>query len=101
MAYPIPVPEPVEKLLKMSSEEELEAVRRSAWSDPRIDGESAAAISGLIGYELELRQQEPLWRKAARFYKRHEKEIQGVSKLLTVFAAAFGGAAAYDYFDGN
>ena len=101
MAYPIPVPEPVEKLLKTSSEEELEQVRTFVWKDPGVDQQTAAAISYVINYELQLRQQEPLWRKAARFYNRHEKEIQGASKLLAVFAAAFGGAAAYDYFDGS
>lgn len=100
MAYPIPVPEPVEQVLTTCSDEQLEAVRTAVWNNPNVDAESSAAISQLIAYELQLRQQEPLWRKASRFYKRHQDEIDGVTKLAAVFAAAFGGAAAYDFFDG-
>jgi len=101
MAYPIPVPKPVEELLTTCSDEELEAVRQAAWQHPNIDAETAAGISNLIRYELTLRQQEPLWRKASRFYRRYHEEIAGVAKLAAVFAAAFGGVATYDLLDGN
>lgn len=99
MAYPIPVPEPIEQILTTYSDENLEAVRQAVFGNPNIDRESATAISNLIRYELELRQQEPLWRKASRWYKRNKNTINDVSRLVAVFAAAFGGAATYDHFD--
>lgn len=99
MSYPVPVPEEFEAALTTCSDEELQALATLVWNHSAVDAETAHWVNSVVRYELTLRQQEPLWRKASRFYKRHHEEIDGVAKLAAVFVAAFGGAAAYDFLD--
>jgi hypothetical protein len=98
MAYPIPVPAFVEKLLTTLSSEELVNLRNAIMISRDVPADATEAMVNVIRFELTLREHEPLRRKAGRFYRRHSEEIDGIAKLAAVFAAAFGGAAAYDHF---
>ena len=70
MAYPIPVPREVEEFLTMANDQELHTAAGAIINDPNVNQEVAACLAGLCYYELELRQQEPLWRKTSRGAKR-------------------------------
>ena len=82
MSYPLPVPQNVEDFLTTASDHELHTLAAMAASDPALDEEGAACVVGLCQYELSLRQQEPLWRKASRAGRRwwndNDNEVQKV-----------------------
>lgn len=87
MSYPIQVPKQVEDVLTQATSEQLVAVHNdmvAQFEAGRVDFEAAAAVCGLIGYELQLRQVEPLWRKAARFAKRNREGLGIAAAVLGV-----------------
>jgi len=99
MAYPVPVPEEFEAALTTCSDEELQALAALAWNHPAVDAETAHWVDSVVRYELALRQQEPLWRKAQRFCKRHQEAFAVARVLILGFAGGFAGAAALDWWD--
>ena len=90
MSYPLPVPQQVEKFLTMATDGELQQLARKAANDSGLNRDEAETVMGLCQYELTLRQQEPLWRKATRTGSRwwasngNEAEKVGVGALLGV-----------------
>ncbi len=100
MAYPIPVPPEMEQVLTQCSDEELHGLVSQMWREPSIDAASAQCVESLVRYELHLRQQEPWWRKASRFYNRHQEAFRLARSVALAFGAGMTGAAAFDYFDG-
>jgi hypothetical protein len=99
MAYPVPVPREFEAVLTTCSDEELQGLVSLAWEHPQIDGQTAHWVESVVRYELALRQQEPLWRKALRFYNRHHEAFAVAQAVILGFAGGFAGAAAYDQWD--
>ena len=99
MAYPIPVPPEMEQALTLCSDEELQGLISQAWREPTFDAAAAQWIELVVRYELQLRQVEPWWRKASRFYSRNREAFALARSLLLAFGAGMAGAAAFDYFD--
>jgi hypothetical protein len=96
MSYPIQVPKQVEDVLTQSTSEQLVAVHNdmmAKFEAGRVDFEATAAVCGLISYELQLRQVEPLWRKATRFAKRNK---EGLGIAAAVLGLAVGLDLAID-----
>jgi len=100
MSYPVSVPKEFEVALTTCSEEELEALASLGWEHPEIDAETAHWVDSVVRYELALRQQEPLWRKALRFYNRHREAFALAQALILGFAGGFTGAAIYNRWRG-
>jgi hypothetical protein len=98
MSYPLTVPKEFEVALTTCSDEELTALAAMGWKNPEIDGETAHWIDSVVRYELAIRQQEPLWRKALRFYNRHHEAFAIAQALIMGLAGGLAGAAAYNHW---
>ena len=87
MSYPIQVTKQVEDALTQSTGEQLVAAHNDMvvkFEAGHVDFETAATVCGLINYELQLRQVEPLWRKATRFAKRNKEGLGIAAAVLGV-----------------
>jgi hypothetical protein len=96
MSYPIPVTKELEAVLTTCSDEELAGLVGEARCHPQVSAQEARNLGAVVRYELTLRQQEPLWRKAGRFCRRHREEIAIARTLLAAFAGGLTGAAVQD-----
>jgi hypothetical protein len=101
MSYPIPVTKELEAVLTTCSDEELETLVAQACHHPEVGADQAQRLEGVVRYELALRQQEPLWRKAGRFCRRYHQEIAVARTLLAVVAGGLTGVAVHDLWDGQ
>ena len=70
MSYPLPVPQEIGELLTMATDQKLQALAFAAAQAQDIDEAEREYLTTLCQYELTLRQQEPLWRKASRCGRR-------------------------------
>jgi hypothetical protein len=89
MSYPIPVPKEVEDVLTTAANQQLAAARNhvaSSFESGELEFEQAITLCNLIDYELQLRQVEPLWRKAARFAKRNKNDLGAVAAVVGLVA---------------
>lgn len=87
MSYPIQVPKRIENVLTTATSEQLQDAQSSLvakYEAGRIELEAAAQGCALIDYELQLRQIEPLWRKAHRFAKRNKEGLGIAAAVLGV-----------------
>ena len=101
MSYPIPVTKELEAVLTTCSDEELEGLVAEAWCHPQVSAHEARSLDAIVRYELTLRQQEPLWRKAGRFCRRHREELAVARTLLALVACGLTGAAIQDMWSNS
>jgi hypothetical protein len=101
MSYPIPVTNELEAVLTTCSDDELEGLVAEAWCHPHVSAQEARILDAVVRYELTLRQQEPLWRKAGRFCRRHREELVIARTLLALVAGGLTGVAIHDIWSNS